>query len=44
MTNELLNTAMYDKGRADALSLQERSTIEGNAWSPDCEPEYWEDA
>lgn len=25
MTNELLNSAMYDKGRADALSLQERS-------------------
>lgn len=25
MTNELLNSAMYDKGRADALSLQDRS-------------------
>lgn len=25
MTNELINTAMYEKGRADALSLQERS-------------------
>ena len=25
MTNELLNSAMYDRGRADALSLQERA-------------------